>query len=126
MVKQALLACGLLVGCACQAWGSTSGCDNVQIDWVDFIQVGSTEYVAGLTSATGVEESELGDVVAHVKFKLDGNVCDPSYRRKDGDAAFLEPGTAIYAVVGRPASQVLAAHRDGRLIEYDASSPASS
>jgi len=33
-----------------------------------------------------------------VKFKVSGNVCDPNYRLKDGDAAFLEVGTPIYQV----------------------------
>lgn len=109
MAFLAVAACGPSPG---------GGCRNVQIDWVDFVQVGSTQYVAGLDPQTTVAEAELGPVVAHVKFKLDGNVCDPGYRPKDGDAAFLDPGTPVFAVTGHPASRLLAARRNGRLVAY--------
>ena len=49
-------------------------------------------------------EIDLGPVYAHVKFKVSGNVCDPSYRPKDGDAAFLDTGSA-YLSGRRPANQ---------------------
>jgi hypothetical protein len=51
--------------------------------------------VAGPGAPATLEESDLGPVVAQVKFEVDGNVCDPNYRPKDGDAAFLDPGTQI-------------------------------
>ena len=106
---------------SCQLPGSSpGGCTNVQIDWVDFIVVGTTQYVAGAGSTTSVQEADLGPVVAHVKFKVAGNVCDPSYRPKDGDAAFLDRGTAIYSVSGQSTMHVLAARRDGRLEIYEA------
>jgi len=116
------LAIGLLLLAACQLPGSARGCSTVQIDWVDFIQVGSTQYVAG-PGATTLQDSDLGPVVGHVKFKVDGTVCDPSYRPKDGDAAFLEVGTPIYQVNGQAASLVLAARRDGRILTYAAKAP---
>jgi len=47
----------LMVGC--QLPGSSSSC-NAQIDWVNFIQVGSTQYVAGPDSAKVLQESDLG------------------------------------------------------------------
>jgi len=58
-----------------------------------------------------------------VKFKVDGNVCDPNYRPKDGDAAFLDPGTPIYQVSGRSPAQVLAAHQAGRIVAFEALPP---
>ena len=108
----------VLASVACQAPWTSTGCSNVAIDWVDFIQVGSVQYVAGLDAAPTVTSADLGPVVAHVKFKVDGNVCDPSYHPKDGDAAFLEPGTPIYQVTGHPMSNVLAAERDGQIVVY--------
>jgi hypothetical protein len=45
-------------------------------------------------------------------------VCDPNYRLKDGDAAFLEPGTAIYQVKGRPPAEALAARFNGHVLLY--------
>ena len=111
-----------LVMAACQIPGSPASC-NVQIDWVDFVQVGSTQYVAGPASPTVIQESDLGPVFAHVKFKVSGNVCDPNYKPKDGDAAFLDPGTAIYEVRGHPPTEVLAARRNGQILRYAAMPP---
>ncbi|HET7467355.1 MAG TPA: hypothetical protein VFL29_11865 [Candidatus Dormibacteraeota bacterium] len=110
---------------ACQLPGTAqgNGCSNVQIDWVDFVQVGSTQYVAGPGPVTELHEADLGPVVAHVKFKVDGNVCDPAYRPKDGDAAFLEPGTPVYQVSGQPVSQLVAARRAGVIEAYRAQPP---
>ena len=111
----ALTACSLPFG------GPGSGCSNVAIDWVDFINVGSTQYVAGITQAPAtLQERDLGQVVAHVKFKVDGNVCDPHYQPKDGDAAFLDPGTPIYEVKGKPTTTLLAARRNGEIVAFAA------
>lgn len=108
---------------ACQLPGSPSTC-HAAIDWVNFIQVGSTQYVAGPAPSTSLQESDLGPVYAHVKFKVSGNVCDPSYRLKDGDAAFLDPGTPIYQVSGHPAGEQLAARFNGSILIFRAMSPA--
>jgi len=114
----------LLFTAACQLPGSTSSC-NSQIDWVNFIQVGSTQYDAGPQSLTVLQESDLGLVYAHVKFKVSGNICDPNYRLKDGDAAFLDSGTPIYQVSGHPTSDQLAARFNGSIVIYRAMTPAS-
>ena len=123
-VKVAVMLGALLFAAACQLPGSSSGC-SAQIDWVNFMQVGSTQYVAGPQSPTVLQESELGAVYAHVKFKVSGNVCDPNYRLKDGDAAFLDPGTPIYQVIGQPSGQELAARFNGNIVVYGAIAPAS-
>lgn len=103
---------------ACQLPGAAPAC-SAQIDWVNFIEVGSTQYVAGLgASPAALQESELGPVYAHVKFKVSGHVCDPNYKLKDGDAAFLDPGTPIYQVAGHPPSEELAARFNGSFVVY--------
>ena len=122
--KFALVLGAVLLTAACQLPGSASSC-NAQIDWVNFIQVGSIQYVAGPQSPTVLAETDLGPVYAHVKFMVSGNVCDPSYRLKDGDAAFLEPGTPIHQVTGHPSGDRLAARFNGRLVVYQAMLPAS-
>jgi hypothetical protein len=96
MVHEVVIGIAALVlVTACQLPGSSTRC--AQIDWVNFIEVDSTQYVARLGSPDVLlQETDLGPVYAHVKFKVSGNVCDPSYRLKDGDAAFLDPGTPIY------------------------------
>jgi hypothetical protein len=121
--KLFVVLAALLFTAACQLPGSTSSC-NVQIDWVNFIQIGSTQYVAGPQSPTILQESDLGPVYAHVKFKVSGDVCDPNYRLKDGDAAFLDAGTPIYQVNGHPSSDQLAAMFNGSVVVYRAMPPA--
>ncbi len=123
LMARLVVAVALVLLSACQFPGSTQGCSNVQIDWVDFIQVGGTQYVAGPGTPTVLQDSDLGPELARVKFKVARNVCDPNYKLKDGDAAFLEPGTPIYSVSGRPSSQLLAARHDGRLVAYVAKVP---
>ena len=104
--------------------GSSATC-SAQIDWVNFIQVGVTQYVAGQESPGVLQETDLGPIYAHVKFKVAGNVCDPSYRLNDGDAAFLDPGTPIYQVNGHVASEQLAARFNGAIVLYQAMAPSS-
>ena len=122
--KVVLVLGAVLLTTACQLPGSASSC-NAQIDWVNFIQVGSTQYVAGPQSQTILVESGLGPVYAHVKFKVSGNVCDPNYRLKDGDAAFLDAGTPIYTVTGHPSGDRLAARFNGSILVYQAMPPVS-
>ncbi len=123
LMARLIVAFALVLLSGCQYPGSTQGCGNVQIDWVDFIQVGSTQYVAGPGSPTVPQERDLGPVVAHVKFKVGGNVCDPNYKLKDGDAAFLKPGTPIFQINGQSPAKALAAHRNGQIVVYGARTP---
>src|ERR1700704_4690550 len=122
-IRNAVLLLGLLFTAGCQLPGSTPTC-NTMIDWVNFVQVGSTQYVAGPESSVVLQESDLGPVYAKVKFKVSGNVCDPNYKLKDGDAAFLDPGTPIYQVNGHPAGEELAARFNGSIVLYRVMKPA--
>ena len=118
-VKAAVCAVGAALAlAACTLPGTAAPCP--QIDWVDFVKVGSTMYVAGQGSvdATPLQDPDLGAVYATVKFKVADHVCDPNYRPKDGDAAFLEPGTQLYVVRGVAPAEALAARHDGRIWEY--------
>jgi hypothetical protein len=112
----------LLTAGACRLPGSPSSC-NAQIDWVNFIQVGSIEYLAVPQSPTVLKEGDLGPVYAHVKFKVSGNVCDPNYQLKDGDAAFLDAGAPIYQVNGESPGVQLAARFNGQIVAYRAMAP---
>jgi hypothetical protein len=115
----------LVLMASCQLPGSQPSCSTVAIDWVNFVQVGPVQYVAGPASPTAIAESDLGPEFAKVKFKVDGNICDPSYRIKDGDAAFLEAGTPIYQVKGHLPAEQLAARMNGTILVYRAQTLAS-
>jgi hypothetical protein len=116
IMRSAVGLLALLFITGCQLPGSTT-C-NTSIDWVNFVQVGSTQYVAGPESSVALPESDLGPDYAQVKFKVSGNVCDPSYKIKDGDAAFLDPGTQIYQVNGQSPAHELAARFNGSIVAY--------
>ena len=117
MASKVVVALGaLLLTAGCQLPGSSPTC-NAQIDWVNFIQVGTTQYVAGLTQApTVLQESDLGPVYAHVKFKVSGSVCDPNYQLKDGP---------IYQLSRQPPGEQLAARFSGQVVVYRATAPTS-
>lgn len=103
-------------------FGSGCGGSAVQIDYVDFVQVGGITYVASGGPAPGshqLQESDLGAVYGQVKTKLNGSQ-DPNHRLQDGDSAFLSPGTQVYRVAGYRPTFRLAARHDGRLFLYEA------
>jgi hypothetical protein len=59
-------------------------------------------------------------VFATVRFKLDGNVHDPGYHAKDGDAAFLNAGTRVYLVKGYSTTFRLVASSNNSLLLFEA------
>jgi hypothetical protein len=48
---------------------------------------------------------------------------DPKYKLKDGDAAFLDAGTLIYAVSGHPPGEQVAARFNGSILTFRALAP---
>jgi hypothetical protein len=114
----AVLMVALFFAGACRSLLEQSKCTTTMIDWVNFVQVGSTQYEFGTPSTNELQEGDLGPVYSRVKFKVSDNVCDPNYRPKDGDAAFLEPGTPVYQVKGRPPAEQLAARLNGHILVY--------
>lgn len=90
------------------------------IDYVDFVQLRGVTYLAVWTAPNRpLRQSDLGPLYGQVKVRLDGSN-DPSHRVTDGDAAFLAPGTAVYAVNGYRTSFRLGATDQGRLTLYEA------
>lgn len=93
------------------------------IDWVDFVQFGGIRYlsVAPVPGRT-LTKDDLGPLFATIKFKLDGNVFDPNYHAKDGDAAFLAPGTKVYSVKSYQTTFRLAVYHNATTTLYEADS----
>jgi hypothetical protein len=72
------------------------------IEWVDFLQVGGQQYVAGLGQPVTIRPSQLGPVVTHVRCSI-AAIDDHrhvGFRLVDGSAAFLPAGAAVYEVHG--------------------------
>ncbi|WP_026693191.1 hypothetical protein [Peribacillus kribbensis] len=90
-----LLAVWLLTGC------SSNLHTGISIDWVDFIVWDGEEYDGMFTGALA-DPAYVGRELGKVKFKVAEKVYDPEYKTKNGDAAFLEKGTRLYSVKGRP------------------------
>jgi hypothetical protein len=92
------------------------------IDYIDFVQVGGIPYHADSRPESGraLRDGGLGGQVAVVRCKLaDHIVEDPAQRYLDGDAAYLDKGTALYAVKGyRPTFRL--AGRDGEMVLFEA------
>lgn len=83
-------------GCRPSAFGG-----QVVIDWVDFIRLDGKEY-DGIHSGILADESFVGEKIGTVKFKVADNVKNPSYKIRDGDAAFHEKGTEIFQIKEHP------------------------
>lgn len=90
----------------------------MQIDWVDFVQLGGRQYVHRIApgAAPSVPADQLGRRLGVVRCRLLDTAPQAGYHPLDGDAAFLAPGTPVYAVLGR--SDAVAAERDGRYQRY--------
>lgn len=80
----------------------TSGNVIVNIDWVDFIRFNGITYLRTFQPHFGFspyteEELKYSD---KIRFRVEGNVTEPGYKIKDGDAAYLDEGTPIYSIKG--------------------------
>ena len=96
---------------------------HIAIDWISFVHSGGVDY------ATPVERggrmltpADLGPRVATVCFQVADHVEVPTYRVKDGDAAFLTPGTPLYAVRGYRPTFRLAAWQAGQFTLFEVDS----
>jgi hypothetical protein len=85
------------------------------VDWVDFVQLSGTTYVASLDGELPpVVSSQLGAVVGRVRCQLSVlKFSEQPGPNVDGDAAFLAIGTEIHAVQGFGPSCRVAARIDG-------------
>jgi hypothetical protein len=92
---------GIIVIATGMHWGvKTWGMKNihVDIDWVEFIKFNDRMYLLNYNSYPIAEENLIP--YDTIRFKLSGNVNDPNYRSKNGDASFLDVGTPVYYING--------------------------
>ena len=96
---------------------------NAEIDWVDFIKVKGITYLADFeTTGFDLDKGGVGKEYARVKYKVSDNVHNPSYEIQNGDAAFLEVGTKIYALNGYSPDCRLAVYVNEKVRIYDVDS----
>src|SRR5437763_7217074 len=81
----------------------TIGHGQAAVDYVDFVQVSGRHYIANLGGrhVAPLDRADLGRVVARSRCSLSA-LNDRTHRApgpaRDGDTAFLPPGTPVYAV----------------------------
>ena len=89
-----------------------------EIEWVDLVKVNNVTYYSDLRS-DNVTESDLSPYAKTTR-RLSGNVHNPSYKLRNGDAAFLEPGSVVFSIAGFDPTSRVAAKREGRWYIYEA------
>ncbi len=100
---------------------SARGRSITHLDYVDFVQANGRNYVADLDRVPPITGVEIGTRVLWVRCsfsKLNYATGQVPPMPRDGDAAFLTPGTAVYAIRGWPPACRLAASHDGKWHVY--------
>jgi hypothetical protein len=129
LIVLAVTALLLLSGCSALHDLSATRCPASRkllpqgaVDYIDFVRVGGITYHAGLRPAAGraLGDSDLGAQVAVVRCKLADHIVQGPDTHLDGDAAYLDKGTPVYAVKGYRTTFRLAARRDGKLVLFEA------
>ena len=92
------------------------------VDYVDFVQAFGHDYVADLMGhGVRATHADLGQIVLRSRCSFsalnDRTGKDPG-KARDGDTAFLPPGTPVYALKGWSPECRLAAEHDGRVHVY--------
>ena len=124
-----VVATMLLAGCTLARGLTSTTCPSSRrllpqaaADHIDFVQVDGITYQARTAGPTGPElhDSDLGAQVSVVRCKLADHIVEEPGGQLDGDAAYLDPGTAVYAVRGYRPSFRLAARREGKPVLFEA------
>jgi hypothetical protein len=69
------------------------------IEWVDFLMINNVKYYQNNDGTKAVTAEQLGDKVGEVSYMFNEHACT-DHVAKNGDAAFLQIGTVIYALKG--------------------------
>lgn len=114
------VACGGGMTVTADGCPRTIGATSV-VDYAPFVKVDDRTYMRVFVQPDEeqLEDADLGDPVEETTCELADVVNDPDYRAQNGDAAFLEPGTTLFAVDGFQPGFRLAAQVDGELQLYE-------
>jgi hypothetical protein len=89
------------------------------IDWSNFIQFHGITYQENYYERRKLSKDLLGEVYAEVECTIQDHVGE-GYEIQDRDAAFLEPGTKVYEMLGYEPSFRLVARWNGDYVIYEA------
>jgi hypothetical protein len=98
--------------------GCTSGPPIAFIEWVDFIKLNNITYIR-VHQDVPVNKDDVSPY-SEVNFRVAGNIENPNYKTKNGDAAFLEAGTPVYSLRGYAPTFRLVAEKSQGLYVYEA------
>ncbi|MHA6484560.1 hypothetical protein ACX1C1_21950 [Paenibacillus sp. strain BS8-2] len=117
-----LLIAALTAGCGANSLATNSGVPptltpapcNAIIEWVDFLMVNDIKYYNiddGSIEEPPITMEQLGEQVGEITYRLQDHACT-DYTEKNGDAAFLPIGMAVYALKGyKPEFRVVARNK---------------
>lgn len=104
MKKRMIIATGLIltvIMAVAIAWTPLRldrfGLVPIEIDWIDVVKLNDTTYKASHPRQE-VSIAEIGEEIGAIYFTMSGQVKNPHYRIKNGDAAFLPVGTKLYSI----------------------------
>jgi hypothetical protein len=92
---------------------------NAAIAWVPFVRVKGLMFQKTFSPAATVSGSDLGGTVITVECAIGETVSNPSFRPRDGDAAYLAEGTELREINGYRPDFRLAAWEDGAWHVYE-------
>ncbi|WP_255374007.1 hypothetical protein [Cohnella sp. OV330] len=112
LVVTLCLLSAMLTASGCGLKDSLAGMLGVKchadVDWVDFLMLNGIMYTANIEGTKDVSQGMQGEKVGEVSYMLDEHACT-DHKNKNGDAAYLPIGTAIYAMNGyKPSYRVMA------------------
>jgi len=99
-----------------RAW--TAGADPTT-NYVDFVKLGTSEFINAEHNAGVLDEPDLGPVVAEVCLRLSEITFTEPFDIEAGDAAYLLPGTEIREIVGADPALRVGTVVDGRVLIYE-------
>ncbi|MEH7255366.1 hypothetical protein V7111_24975 [Neobacillus niacini] len=88
------------------------GCPDGAIEWGDLLKIDDVTYQHHFEEAPDEPLStsiEKGEQVGKVTYKMADNACS-DHKVRNGDAAYLEKNTIVYAVKGYPSSLMVVAN----------------
>ncbi|PAE38961.1 hypothetical protein CHI06_17550 [Bacillus sp. 7884-1] len=97
---------------SCNQSNLTIGCPDGAIDWVDLLKIDDVTYQHQFEDTPDEPLStqiEKGEPIGKVTYKMADNACS-DHKMRNGDAAYLEKGTTVYAVRGYPSSLMVVAN----------------